>query len=124
MASNVVGLDEGKMPTCGPFVATVAETGAGVAGCAPAHLLDALRGDPGARQRLLDAVAQIEVWPRGPGRVIGRLRAEHRAERLGQLRRDLVAAAPDTGADGGEHLRRIRSPGALQPAHAAAAALH
>src|SRR6266478_1861706 len=120
MASRVAGLDEGKMPTRAPFVAAVAETGAGVAGCAPAHLLDALRGHPGARQRPLDAVAQIEVWPRGPGRVIRRLRPEHRAECVGQLRRDLVAAAPDTGADGGEHPRRIRSRGALQRPHGAA----
>jgi len=48
MAFTCAGLDEGKMPTRAPFVAAVAETALVVAGCAPAHMLDPLRGDPGA----------------------------------------------------------------------------
>src|SRR2546430_16670074 len=79
--SEVADFDEGKMPTCAPFVAAVAEECATVAGCAPFDLLDALPGHAGAEQRLLDAVAQIEMRLRIAGGVVGRLRSGQRAGR-------------------------------------------
>src|SRR5207244_4556148 len=115
--SEVADFDEGKMPTCAPCVAAVAEECATVAGCAPFDLLDALPGHAGVEQRLLDAVAQIEMRLRIDGGIVGRFRSEQRAERRREVLRHLVAAPADAGPDRRQHPRGIRSGRMLQRAN-------
>src|SRR5207237_3494824 len=90
--SEVADFDEVKMPTCAPFVAAVAEECATVAGCAPFDLLDALPGHAGVEQRLLDAVAQIEMRLRIDGGIVGRFRSAPRAARRREGPRHLLPA--------------------------------
>src|SRR5260370_40607651 len=71
--------DERQVPAGEALVAAVAEEGGAVAGSTPFHLLDAAEREPGAQQRALDAIAQVEMGFLAQRRVVGRLWPEERA---------------------------------------------